>query len=222
MEIKEIMSHVDHTMLKAFSTGADIEKICEEYLEYHMASVCIPPSYIEFVNKKYGGKINICTVIGFPLGYCTTETKVFEAADAVAKGASEIDMVLNIGWVKDGRFDDVTKEIARVKKAVGSNVLKVIVETCYLSKEEKEAVCRCVTDSGADFIKTSTGFGTAGATFDDIRLFSANIGEGIKMKAAGGIKSSSDFEEFLELGCERLGTSSAVKILVDNAHSSSY
>ena len=213
MTKQEILSHIDHTQLKAFCTWEDIKKLCDEAIEYKTASVCIPPSYIERIHKTYGDKINICTVIGFPLGYNTTETKVFEVKDAIAKGCSEVDMVSNIGDVKDGDLDKVEEEIKALKEAAGDKILKVIVETCYLTEEEKIRLCQCVTNAGADYIKTSTGFGTGGATIEDIRLFATNIGPNVKMKAAGGVKTREDLEMFLEAGCERIGTSSAVSML---------
>ena len=218
MTINEIMSHIDHTQLKAVSTETDITALCDEALKYGTASVCIPPSYIKFAKEKYGDKLNICTVIGFPLGYNTTAVKEFEVKQAIADGASEVDMVVNLGDVKNGYFDKVTSEIACLKKAAGDNILKVIIETCYLTEEEKIQLCRCVTEGGADFIKTSTGFGTAGAKIEDIKLFREHIGENVKMKAAGGVKSKADLEMFLENGCERIGTSSAVKILTENGN----
>jgi deoxyribose-phosphate aldolase len=213
MKKSEILSHIDHTQLKAFSTWEDIKKLCDEAIEYQTASVCVPPSYIERIQKTYGDKINICTVIGFPLGYNTTEVKVAEVKDAIAKGCNEVDMVINIGDVKNGDFDKVEAEIRALKEAAGDKILKVIVETCYLSEEEKRKLCQCVTNAGADYIKTSTGFGTGGATIEDIRLFAANIGPDVKMKAAGGVKTRADLEMFLEAGCDRIGTSSAVNML---------
>lgn len=174
--------------------------------------MCIPPSYVKYVRGKFPG-LNICTVIGFPLGYNTTAVKCFEAQDAIKNGADEIDMVINLGWVKDGKFDEVQAEIAELKRVCGSRILKVIIETCYLTDEEKVKLCGCVTNAGADYIKTSTGFGTAGARIEDIRLFSENIGGSVKMKAAGGVKTREDLEMFLEAGCDRIGTSSAVKLL---------
>ena len=213
MTKQEILRHIDHTQLKAFCTWEDIKKLCDEAIEYNTASVCIPPSYIERIKETYGDKINICTVIGFPLGYNTTETKVFEVKDAIAKGCNEVDMVITIGDVKNGDFDKVETEIRTLKEAAGDKVLKVIVETCYLTEEEKIKLCQCVTNAKADYIKTSTGFGTDGATIEDIRLFSKNIGPNVKMKAAGGVKSREDLEMFLDAGCDRIGTSSAVKML---------
>ncbi len=208
----EILSHIDHTLLRATSTAEEIDSLCEEALRLKTASVCIPPSYVGYVKDKFPG-LNICTVIGFPLGYNTTAVKCFEAQDAIRSGASEIDMVINLGMVKNVDLAGVEEEIAAVKKACGDKILKVIVETCYLTEEEKIQLCGCVTRAGADFIKTSTGFGTAGAKIEDIRLFSQHIGENVRMKAAGGVKSREDLEMFLEAGCDRIGTSSAVKLL---------
>lgn len=213
MTNSEILSHIDHTLLKPFATWTDIQEICKDAIEYQTASVCIPAAFIERIKETYGQQLNICTVIGFPLGYSTTETKVFEAKDAIAKGAKEIDMVINIGQLKDGNDDYVQDEIAQIKEAVGDNVLKVIVETCFLTEDEKVWVCKLVTKAGADYIKTSTGFGTGGATMADILLFKENIGPNVKMKAAGGVKSVDDLIAFIEAGCDRIGTSSAVKIL---------
>lgn len=213
MTEKEIMRHVDHTQLKAFATWEDIKKLCDEAVEYQTASVCIPPCYIQRVKEAYGEKINICTVVGFPLGYSVTEAKIAETKKALKDGASEIDMVINISDVKNGDYAAVEKEIAALKEVVGDKILKVIIETCYLTEEEKIAMCKAVTAAGADYIKTSTGFGTAGATISDIRLFKENIGEHVKMKAAGGVKTVEDLEAFLQEGCDRIGTSSAVKLI---------
>ena len=215
MTNQEILSHIDHTQLKAFCTWEDIQKLCEEAIAYQTASVCIPPSYIERIHQTYGDKINICTVIGFPLGYSTTESKIAEVKDAIKKGCGEVDMVINIGDVKNGDFEKVEQEIKALKEAAGDKVLKVIIETCYLTEEEKIKLCKCITNAKADYIKTSTGFGTAGATIEDIRLFAAHIGPDVKMKAAGGVKSREDLEMFLEAGCDRIGTSSAVSMLND-------
>lgn len=220
MKNAEILSHVDHTLLKASASWAEIRELCLDAMKYKTASVCVPPSYISRIAKEFHG-LNICTVIGFPLGYSVTAAKVTETETAVADGASEVDMVINLGDVKNGEFDKITAEIAAVKKAAGAAVLKVIIETCYLTADEKVSLCRCVTDGGADYIKTSTGFGTAGAVMEDILLFKANIGEHVKIKAAGGIKTREDMVEFLEAGCERLGTSSALKIL-EGGQSSGY
>lgn len=221
MSNEEILQHVDHTYLKAFAVWEDIDTLCREAIEYHTASVCIPPSYIKRVHDTFKDEINICTVIGFPLGYSCTEAKEAEIKRALADGANEIDMVINITDAKNGDFDRITEEIRTLKAAVGDKILKVIVETCYLTQEEKIAVCKCVTEAGADYIKTSTGFGTDGATIEDILLFKENIGPNVKMKAAGGIRSVKDMEEFLEAGCDRLGTSSAIK-LIQGQKSSSY
>ena len=212
MTNNEIFSHIDHTQLKAVSTAADIDALCAEAEKFGTASVCIPPAYVKYARSKFS-KLNICTVIGFPLGYNTTEVKAFEAEHAVLDGADEIDMVINLGMVKNGEFERVTEEIAAVKKACKGRVLKVIIETCYLDENEKIKLCKCVTEGGADYIKTSTGFGTAGAKIEDIRLFKEHIGADVKMKAAGGVKSREDLEMFLEAGCERIGTSSAVKLM---------
>ena len=212
MEIKEILTHVDHTLLKQEATWEQIKKICDDGIKFNTASICIPPSYVMECADYCQGKISVCTVIGFPNGYNTTACKVFEAADAVENGADEIDMVINIGWLKDKRYDLIDNEIREIKKACNGKILKVIIETCLLTDEEKIKMCSIVTDAGADFIKTSTGFSTAGATFDDIKLFSENIGGNVKMKAAGGIASIDDAEKFLSLGAERLGTSRVVSI----------
>ena len=216
MDIKEILKHVDHTQLNAFATWEDIKKLCDEAIEYNTASVCIPPSYIKRVKKEYGDKIKICTVVGFPLGYHDTLVKVKETEKALLDGADEIDMVINIGDVKNGEYKKVEEEIATLKHLVGKKILKVIVETCYLSKEEKIAMCKAVTKAKADYIKTSTGFGTSGANMEDIKLFRENIGENVKIKAAGGVKSIEDMENFIEAGCDRIGTSSAISLIKDN------
>ena len=213
MDVTEILKHVDHTLLLQPSTWEEIRQICDDAMEYGTASVCIPPSYVKRVSKAYGDKLNVCTVIGFPLGYNTTETKVYETQKALADGAGEVDMVVNLGDVKNGDFPRITREIEAVKKAAGNHVVKVIIETCYLTEDEKKELCKCVTDGGADYIKTSTGFGTAGARIEDVRLFKRYIGEGVKIKAAGGVKTREDLEQFLEEGCERIGTSSALKLL---------
>lgn len=213
MTKEEIYSHVDHTQLKAYATWADIEKLCDEAVKYHTASVCVPPCYIKRIHDKYGAKVNICTVIGFPLGYSVTAAKVCEAKEAIADGASEIDMVINISDAKNGDFDRILEEIKALRKACGDHILKVIIETCYLTDEEKIKLCDIVTLAGADYIKTSTGFGTGGATFADVKLFAENVGQDVKIKAAGGIRTKEDAEEFLRLGADRLGTSSAISIL---------
>lgn len=212
MTDSEILSHIDHTLLRSTSTVSEIDALCDEAISLKTASVCVPPCYVKYINDKYS-ELNICTVIGFPLGYNTTEVKCFEARDAIRNGASEIDMVINLCWVKNGEFDKVESEIAELRRACGSHILKVIIETCYLTEEEKITLCGCVTRAGADFIKTSTGFGTGGATLSDIQLFSRNIGSGVRMKAAGGVKTREDLEMFLEAGCDRIGTSSAVRLL---------
>ena len=212
MELNEILSHVDHTLLKQESTWEQIKAICDDGVKFNTASVCIPPSYVKECADYCGDKLSICTVIGFPNGYNTTACKVFETADAVKNGADEIDMVINIGWLKDKRYDLILNEIKAIKEACDGKILKVIIETCLITDDEKKQMCRIVTEAGADFIKTSTGFSTGGATFDDIKLFSENIGEGVKMKAAGGIASLDDAEKFLALGAERLGTSRVVSI----------
>lgn len=212
MTNSEILSHIDHTLLRPTSTTAEIDTLCEEAEKFSTASVCIPPSYVRHVHERFP-ELNICTVIGFPLGYSTTAVKCFEAEDAIRNGASEIDMVIDLGMVKNGDFSSVEQQVSEVRKACGGHVLKVIIETCYLTEEEKIALCGCVTRAGADYIKTSTGFGTAGATLADIQLFSRNIGKNVRMKAAGGVRTRSDLEMFLEAGCDRIGTSSAVKLL---------
>lgn len=213
MNNEMIFKHVDHTELKAFAAWEDIEKLCGEAIEYKTASVCIPPSYVKRVHDTYGDQINICTVIGFPLGYSTTSAKVAETQEAIRDGAREVDMVINISDVKNRDYQKVEDEIRAIRKASEGYILKVIIETCYLTEEEKVRLCQIVTAAGADYIKTSTGFGTGGATFEDIQLFRKHVGSEVKIKAAGGIRSREDCEKFLELGCDRLGTSSAVKIL---------
>ena len=212
MEIKEILKYVDHTLLKQESTWEQMKVICDDAIKFSTASVCVPPSFVKQCKEYCGEKMKICTVIGFPNGYNTTAVKVFETEDALRNGADEIDMVINIGWAKEKNFQLIKEEIEAIKKACGEKVLKVIIETCLLSEDEKKEMCKIVTEAGADFIKTSTGFSTAGATRDDIELFSENIGENVKMKAAGGIASLADAEDFLKLGAERLGTSRIVSI----------
>ena len=213
MNAKEMLHHVDHTQLKPFATWADIQKLCDEAITYGTASVCIPPAYIKRVHDTYGEKINICTVVGFPLGYSVTAAKVAEVKQALAEGCNEIDMVINISDVKNGDFDKVEEEIRTLKAACGDHILKVIIETCYLTTEEKIAMCHAVTNAGADYIKTSTGFGTGGATIEDVKLFKENIGPDVKIKAAGGISTIDDLKAFLNLGCDRIGTSRAVGLL---------
>lgn len=212
METKDILNRVDHTLLAQGVTWDEIKKICDDAMEYGTASVCIPPSLVAQAKDYMKEQMAVCTVIGFPNGYQTTKTKAFETQDALDNGADEIDMVINIGWVKDRKYDLVEEEIKELKKICGSKVLKVIIETCLLTEEEKIEMCRVVTDAGADYIKTSTGFSTAGATFEDIALFAANVGEQVKIKAAGGISSLDDAEKFIGLGAERLGTSRIIKL----------
>ena len=212
MEIKEILKYVDHTLLKQEATWEQMKTICDDAMKFSTASVCVPPSFVKQCKDYCGDNMKICTVIGFPNGYNTTAVKVFETEDALKNGADEIDMVINIGWVKDKKFDLIKEEIKAIKKDCGDKILKVIIETCLLSDEEKIEMCKIVTEAGADFIKTSTGFSTAGATRGDIKLFSENIGENVKMKAAGGIASLTDAEDFLKLGAQRLGTSRIVSI----------
>lgn len=213
MENKEILCHVDHTLLTQTATWEEIRQICEDGVKYQVASVCIPPSYVKQASEYLKGKLPVCTVIGFPNGYMTTEGKEWETKDALANGALEIDMVVNLGWIKDGRYDLVEEEIRRLKEICGEKVLKVIIETCLLTEEEKIRMCHVVTKAGADYIKTSTGFSKGGATFEDIKLFSEHIGPGVKMKAAGGISSLEDAEKFLVLGADRLGTSRIIKLI---------
>ena len=221
MEVKEILEHVDHTLLTQTATWEEIRQIWDDAIAYVTASVCIPPSYVKQVKEYVGDKMAVCTVIGFPNGYMTTAAKEFETKDALANGADEIDMVINIGWAKDEKFDAIEEEIRTLKAACGSKILKVIIETCLLTEAEKIELCHAVTRAGADFIKTSTGFSRAGATFEDIKLFSEHIGSGVRMKAAGGISSIEDAKRFLELGADRLGTSRIVKI-VKNEQSAGY
>ncbi len=212
MEWKELLSHVDHTLLRQDARWEEIQKIVEEGIAYGCASVCIPPSYVKQAADYAQGKVKICTVIGFPNGYSTTAVKCFEAADAVKNGADEIDMVVNLGWVKDGLFDQVLQEIREVKEACGGKLLKVIIETCLLTQEEKIALCRAVSESGADYIKTSTGFSKAGANAEDVALLREHTDPQVHVKAAGGISSKEDGETFLALGADRLGTSRLVKL----------
>ena len=212
MNRKEIFSIVDHTLLKQTATFEQIRQLCDEAIEFGAASVCIPPCYVKQASEYVQGRMTICTVIGFPNGNMTTAAKVFETKDAIANGATEIDMVINIGELKAGHTDYVLDEIRQIKEATGKLVLKVIIETCLLTDEEKITMCDLVTRSGADFIKTSTGFSTAGATFDDIALFKAHVGPNVKIKAAGGISSFEDAERFIALGANRLGTSRIIKL----------
>ena len=211
MNVSYILSKVDHTLLSQSATWDEIRAVCDDGLKYGTASVCIPPSYVKDAADYLGGRLPVCTVIGFPNGYNTTACKCFEASDAVENGADEIDMVINIGWVKDGLYDNVLEEINAVKAACHGRLLKVIIETCLLSEEEKIRMCEIVSASDADFIKTSTGFSKGGATFDDIKLFAANVTDGTRIKAAGGISGLEDAEKFLTLGADRLGTSRVVK-----------
>lgn len=209
----KLLSHVDHTLLRPDATWTEIKQICDDALQYHTASVCIPASYVRTCADYLQGRIPVCTVIGFPNGYSTTAVKVFETADAIQNGADEIDMVINLGWVKDGCWDKITQEIADIKSACNGKVLKVIIETCLLTDAEKIKMCQIVTDVGADYIKTSTGFSTGGATREDVALFAAHVGSSVKIKAAGGISSLQDGEDFLALGADRLGTSRIVKLV---------
>ena len=213
MTREEILSHVDHTLLKPEATWPQIQTLCDEAIANHTSSVCINTCYVKQAVEYLAGRIPVCCVVGFPLGAMDTESKCFEAAKAIENGASEVDMVINIGWLKDKRYELIENEIKKLKSICKDKVLKVIIETCFLTDDEKIRMCDIVTNAGADYIKTSTGFGTAGATFDDIKLFSEHIGEGVKMKAAGGISSLDDAERFLELGADRLGTSRVVKLI---------
>ena len=213
MTTEEILSKVDHTLLAQTASWEEIRGILDDAMKYHTASACIPPSYVKQAAEYVNGRLPICTVIGFPNGYSTTATKVFETKDAVADGASEIDMVLNIGFLKDRRYDEIEAEIRAVHEACGGRILKVIIETCLLTDEEKIKMCELVTKAGAEFIKTSTGFSKAGATFADVKLMKEHVGPGVKVKAAGGISSFDDAEKFIELGADRLGTSRLVKIM---------
>lgn len=217
MDKKEILRKVDHTLLNPAATWAEIQQLCDDALTYETASVCIPPSYVKRVKAYVGNQLRIGTVIGFPNGYSTTSVKAFEADDALKKGADELDMVINLGHIKDGDESCVYNEIRTLKMLCGQRILKVIVETCMLTEEEKIRLCRVVTEAGADFIKTSTGFGTAGATFADVELFAKHVGPGVRIKAAGGISSFEDAEEFIRLGASRLGTSRLVKLMKEKA-----
>ena len=217
MTNKEMLSHIDHTQLKAFATWEDIKMLCDEAVLYKTASVCIPSCYVKRVKEAYKDTLNICTVVGFPLGYANTEAKIAETKQALSDGASEIDMVINITDVKNGNYEAVEEEIKALKETCGDKILKVIIETCYLTKEEKIAMCKAVTNAGADYIKTSTGFGTGGATMEDVLLMKENIGPNVKIKAAGGVSSLEDLEAFLNAGCERIGTSKAVALLKGEA-----
>lgn len=211
----EMLKYVDHTQLKAFATWEDIKELCKEAVEYNTATVCIPPCYISRVHKEFP-TLAICTVVGFPLGYSVTESKVLETKKAIEDGAQEVDMVINISDVKNRDYKKVEDEIAELKKVVGDKVLKVIIEACYLTEEEKIAMCKAVTAAGADYIKTSTGFGTGGATLEDIELFKKHIGPDVKIKAAGGVRTLEDLRAFIEAGCDRVGASAAVKLAAQN------
>ena len=222
MDIKEILSKCDHTLLGQASTWAEIKAICDDGMKFKTASVCIPASFVKQAKEYVGDRLAICTVIGFPNGYSTTAVKCFEASDAVDNGADEIDMVINIGWAKDAKWDALTAEIAAIKQSCKGKLLKVIIETCLLTDDEKIALCKCVSDSGADFIKTSTGFSKAGATFEDVALFAKHVAPHVKIKAAGGISSIGDAEKFIALGADRLGTSRIVKIAKGPANDGTY
>ena len=219
MEINEILSKVDHTILKQESTWEDVKQICDDGMKYKTASICIAPSYVkqaaEYI-KENNIDLKVCTVIGFPNGYNTTETKVFETQNAVSNGAEEIDMVINIGWLKDKKYDSILEEIKKIKKVCNGKLLKVIIETCLLTEEEKIKMCKIVSKAGADYIKTSTGFSKAGATFADVELMARNVDEGVKVKAAGGISGLEDAEKFINLGASRLGTSRIIKAIKEN------
>lgn len=211
MEVKDILKYCDHTLLTQTATWEEIKSVIDDGIKYETASVCIPPSYVGQAKAYAGENLKICTVIGFPNGYSTTAVKVFETGDAIDNGADEIDMVINLGWVKDKRWDDIENEISTIKEVCDDHILKVIIETCLLTEEEKIKLCEIVTLAGADYIKTSTGFSKGGATFDDVKLMVNNVGDGVKVKAAGGISGLEDAEEFIKLGAKRLGTSRVVK-----------
>lgn len=213
MDVKEILARCDHTLLKQESTWAQIKEVCDDGIKYGCASVCIPAAYVKQANDYVGNNLKVCTVIGFPNGYSTTEVKVFETEDAIRNGADEIDMVINIGWVKDKRWDELLGEIRSIKASCQGRILKVIVEACLLTEEEKIKLCEIVTQSGADYIKTSTGFSTGGATREDVALFKAHVGPDVRVKAAGGIRTLQDAEDFIRLGADRLGTSAIVKLV---------
>jgi deoxyribose-phosphate aldolase len=217
MEASEILKHVDHTLLNAYASWEDVKKLCEEAIKYSTASVCVPPNYAKRIRDEYGEKLKIDVVIGFPLGYSVTGAKLAEVKQALVDGTDEIDMVINITDVKNKMFDQVTEEIRQIKQAVGDKILKVIIETCYLTEEEKIKMCEIVTKAKADYIKTSTGFGTAGAKIEDVKLFKKYLGPNVKIKAAGGIKTKEDLEMFINEGCDRIGSSSAVKLLTGSS-----
>lgn len=222
MNTSDVLKIVDHTLLAQTATWAQIREILDDAMKYHTASACIPAAYVKQAAEYVQGRLPICTVIGFPNGYSTTETKVFEAKNAIENGASEIDMVINIGFLKDGRYEEVEKEIRKIHEACDGKILKVIIETCLLTDDEKIKMCELVTKAGAEFIKTSTGFSTAGATFADVKLMKEHVGKGVKVKAAGGISSFDDAEEFMRLGADRLGTSRLVKIMKQTDNGAGY
>jgi len=222
MQLQEILAKCDHTLLAQTATWEEIRALCDDGIRYSTASVCIPASFVKQAKEYVGEKLAICTVIGFPNGYATTAAKCFMATDAVDNGADEVDMVINIGWAKEGKWDAITQEIRAIKAACKGKLLKVIIETCLLTDEEKIALCKCVSDSGADYIKTSTGFSTAGATFADVELFAKHVAPHVKIKAAGGISSLEDAEKFISLGAQRLGTSRIVKIAKGLADQGAY
>ena len=222
MKINEILSKCDHTLLAQTATWGEIRAVCDDGIRFGTASVCIPAAYVKEAKAYVGDRLAICTVIGFPNGYSTTATKLFECQDAIANGADEIDTVINVGHLKSGRYDEILTELKLLKEACGTKILKVIIETCLLTDDEKIKMCELVTASGADYIKTSTGFSTAGATREDVALFAAHVGKGVKIKAAGGISTLADAEEFIKLGASRLGTSRIVKLAKQEADNSSY
>lgn len=217
MTTEEMLNKVDHTQLKPYATWEDIEKLCEEAVKYRTASVCVPPNYIKRIRDAYGEQLTICTVVGFPLGYSVTEAKAEEVRQALKDGCDEIDMVVNISDVKNGLISKVEEEILTLKKICGDHILKVIIETCYLTEDEKIAMCKAVANAGADYIKTSTGFGTDGATREDVELFKKHIGPNVKIKAAGGVSTLDDLEMFIRQGCDRVGTSRAVGLCQESA-----
>lgn len=222
MNTSDVLKIVDHTLLAQTATWAQIREILDDAMKYGTASACIPAAYVKQAAEYVQGRLPICTVIGFPNGYSTTETKVFEARNAIENGANEIDMVINVGFLKDGRYEEVEEEIRKIHEACDGKILKVIIETCLLTDEEKIKMCELVTKAGAEFIKTSTGFSTAGATFADVKLMKEHVGEGVKVKAAGGISSFDDAEEFMRLGADRLGTSRLVKIMKQTDNGAGY
>lgn len=221
MDNKTILKTVDHTLLKQTSTWEDIKIICDDAIKYEVASVCIPPSFVKRAKEYVGDKMQVCTVIGFPNGYNTTDVKVYETKDAISKGADEIDMVINLGMVKENRFEEIEEEIRLIKEACGEKILKVIIETCLLTEEEKIDMCKCVTNAKADYIKTSTGFSSGGATAQDLKLFADNVGKDVLIKAAGGISDLETASQFIEIGATRLGTSRIIK-LINNEECSGY